>query len=123
MLMFQGHIDKSIAYGVDDFENRPNVYTKIFVLGYRLMEHFLELTIADNNYISCGDIILLRHEGYNDSFQKLMRDIHAIHRNGSISIENVEDFQYLATCEWRYEYQEYFITKIEPIMDSYLEVI
>ena len=124
MLVFEGFIHEEIGRGdeIDMFGNKPSVYTEVFVLDYCLTDHYLALKIADNNYLNCGDVYLLRHEGYDQEFKELMRGIHAIHQDGSITVAGVEDFKYKAECEWRMEYGGYFIKKLTPIMESYLEV-
>lgn len=124
MLIFEGVIKEDIAPDDDRdlFECRPDVYTNVFILGYRLTEHYLHLTIADDNFINCADIYLLTDKGYDKEFQELMRSIYAIHKDGSISVEGLEDFYYRATCEWRDEYGAYFVKKLTPIMETYCQM-
>ena len=123
MLICEGYIKCDIDEGqeADQFGDKPDVYTDVFVLGYSLTEYYLKLIVADEMYIDCADLYLLRPEGYNEEFLALMKGIHAIHKDGSVSLDGLDDFKYRARCVWGIEYRTYHIRELTPILDTYLE--
>ena len=102
----------------DDWD-KPTVYAEVFVLEYELTENYFLISVTDEDYIPCANIVMLTQEPCNQQYVKFVNDINAVDKEGNTVISKVEDFQlYMAKCVWFDEYSSYQITEITPVLGN-----